>query len=110
MMIISWYKLIVKYINILILFTIFIFFLGCETIKNKSDAVVEKENQQYGKYVGETINKLKIELGNPSEDFINENGNKILVYKKKKFGIICERKFEINQKNVIISFSSSGCI
>ena len=96
--------------NILVLFSIFIFFLGCETIKNKSDAVVEKENQQYGKYVGGSVNNLKIELGNPSEDFINENGNKILVYKKKKFGIICERKFEINQKNVIISFSSSGCI
>ena len=61
------------------------------------------------------INELKIKLGNPTEDFKNELGNKILIYKTKKYGIPCDRKFEINDKNeIIISFmlfmSSSGCI
>ena len=79
-------------------------------IKKKSDAVAEKENQQYGKFVGKEINELKMELGKPTEDFIGEKGNKIFVFKSKKYGISCERKFEVNEKNIIISFTSSGCI
>ena len=94
------------------IFFILIFFLfsGCQTIKEKSDAVAEKENQKYGKFVGKGLNELIIELGNPSEDYINEIGNKVFVYKTKKYGIPCERKFEINQNNIIESFTSSGCI
>ena len=90
--------------------SIFVFFSGCQTIKEKSDAVAEKENAKYGKFVGKEINNLKIELGKPTEDYINESGNKVLLYKTKKYGIPCERKFEINQNNIIESFISSGCI
>ena len=93
-----------------IIFFIFLIVTNCQTIKEKSDAVVEKENQEYGKFVGKNINNLKIELGNPTEDFRNELGNKILLYKTKKYGIPCERKFEIDKNEIIISFASSGCI
>ena len=92
-----------------ILFVFFIF-TGCQTIKEKSDSIAEKENKEYGKLVGKSINDLKIELGNPTEDYIDEVGNKVFLYKSKKFGIPCERKFKINQNNVIESFTSSGCI
>ena len=94
------------------LFIICIFFLvtSCQTIKEKSDSIAQKENEKYGKLVGKDLNILKIELGNPTEDFINESGNRVFVYKTKKYGIPCERKFEINQNNVIESFTSSGCI
>jgi len=51
-----------------------------------------------------------MELGAPTEDFINEIGNEILVYKTKKYGIPCDRKFEINANGTIVGFSSSGCI
>jgi len=83
---------------------------GCQTIKEKSDSIVEKENREYGKMVGKNITELKIELGNPTEDFINEIGNKVLVYKSKKYAIPCDRKFEVNKNDIIISFTSSGCI
>ena len=96
--------------KITIIFFIFLLTTSCQTIKEKSDAVVEKENQEYGKFVGKNINNLKIELGNPTEDFRNELGNKILLYKTKKYGIPCERKFEIDKNEIIISFTSSGCI
>ena len=99
-----------KLLDLLIILFISFFLLGCETIKKKSDAIVEKENQEYGQYVGKEINKLKIDLGKPTESFLNENGNRVFLYKTKKYGIPCERKFEINQSNVIESFSSSGCI
>ena len=96
--------------KITIIFFISLLTTSCQTIKEKSDAVVEKENQEYGKFVGKNINNLKIELGNPTEDFRNELGNKILLYKTKKYGIPCERKFEIDKNEIIISFASSGCI
>ena len=94
-------------------FSILLFFLifsGCQTIKDKSDSIAQKENEKYGKLVGKSINDLKIELGNPTEDYIDEMGNKVFLYKSKKYGIPCERKFEINQNNVVEGFTSSGCI
>jgi hypothetical protein len=96
----------------IILISIFTFILlsGCQTIKKKSDEVAEKENEKYGQFVGKEVNELKMELGSPSEDYVNELGNETLVYKTKKYGIPCERKFEINTSGIIIGFSSSGCI
>ena len=96
--------------KLIIIFFISFLFTSCQTVKEKSDAVAEKENQEYGKFVGKNITELKIELGNPTEDFINEIGNKVLIYKTKKYAIPCDRKFEINKNNIIISFTSSGCI
>ena len=83
---------------------------GCQTIKNKSDAVAEKENEKFGQYIGKQVTELKMDLGAPNEDFINELGNETLVYKTKKYGIPCERKFEINTQGIVVGFSSSGCI
>ena len=96
--------------NFLIFLSIFFILSACQTIKEKSDLIAEKENKEYGKLVGQNINDLKTELGNPTEDYIDEVGNKVFLYKSKKFGIPCERKFKINQNNVIESFTSSGCI
>ena len=93
-----------------IILSAFFLLSGCQTIKQKSDEIAEKENQRFGKLIGNEVSELKIELGNPNEDFVNEVGNKIFVYKNKKYGITCERKFEIDQKNIVISFTSSGCI
>tara|TARA_Y100000817_G_scaffold256216_1_gene209514 strand:- start:390 stop:692 length:303 start_codon:yes stop_codon:yes gene_type:complete len=96
--------------KLITVFSILILLSSCQSIKEKSDAIAEKENREYGKLVGRNITELKIELGNPTEDFINEIGNKVLVYKTKKYAIPCDRKFEVNKNNIIISFTSSGCI
>ena len=97
-------KKLITFIFISILLT------GCQTIKEKADSIAEKENREYGKMVGKNITELKIDLGNPTEDFINEIGNKVFVYKSKKYAIPCDRKFEVNKNDIIISFTSSGCI
>ena len=89
---------------------VFILITGCQTIKKKTDEVVEKENEKFGMFVGKPVSELRMEIGAPSSDFISENGNEILVYKTKKYGIPCERKFEINSNGTIVKFSSSGCI
>ena len=99
-----------KFKTIFSLLIILILFSGCQTIKKKSDEVAERENEKFGLFVGKSVTEMRIELGAPKEDYIGENGNEILVYKTKKYGIPCERKFEVNASGVIIGFSSSGCI
>ena len=82
---------------------------GCETIKQKTDAIVEKENQKLSKFIGKSSSDLQIDLGKPNEDFKNEKGNIVFVYNTKKYGIPCERRFEINSENIVIGFVSNGC-
>ena len=98
----------IRFLNFILI--VFILTTGCQTIKKKSDEVVEKENEKFGMFVGKPVNELRMEIGAPSSDYISENGNEILVYKTKKYGIPCERKFEINSNGTIVKFSSSGCI
>ena len=99
-----------KFKFIITFFSILILLSGCQTIKKKSDEVAEKENQRFGQFVGKQVNELRLELGAPTEDFVNELGNETLVYKTKKYGIPCKRQFEINATGVIVGFTSSGCI
>ena len=82
---------------------------GCKTIKEKTDAIVENENQKLSKLIGKSKNNLLIDMGEPDEDFKNEKGNLVLVYNTKKYGIPCERRFEINSNSMVIGFVSNGC-
>ena len=82
---------------------------GCQTIKEKTDAIVEKENEKLSKYIGKSSSVLQMDLGKPDEDFKNEKGNLEFVYNTKKYGILCERRFEINSNAVVVGFVSNGC-
>ena len=82
---------------------------GCQTIKQKTDAIVEKENNKLSQYIGNTSNNLQMDLGKPDEDFKNEKGNLEIVYNTKKYGILCERRFEIDSNSIVIGFVSNGC-
>ena len=92
-----------------LLISILFFTSGCQTIQNKTNKVVEKENKKYGLFVGGDVNKMKLELGAPNEDIVNDTGNEVLIYKTKKYGVPCERRFEVNANGTIIAFSSNGC-
>ena len=97
--------------NILTIKIIFllIFLTSCQTIKNKTDKIIEKENAKLSEYIGGTLNNLQIDLGKPDEDFKNEKGNLELVYNTKKYGIVCERRFEVDSNSIVIGFVSNGC-
>ena len=82
---------------------------GCQTIKQKTDAIVEKENTKLSKYIGKTSDNLQMELGKPDEDFKNDKGNVELVYNTKKYLIPCERRFEVDPNSIVIGFVSNGC-
>ena len=94
-------------------FFISLFFLslfsGCQTIKNKTDKIVEKENTKLSQFIGKSSNNLQIELGKPDEDFKNDKGNLEFVYNSKKYGILCERRFELDSNSIVIGFVSNGC-
>jgi hypothetical protein len=97
--------------NIFLINAIFllIFLASCETIKKKTDAIVEKENNKLSQYIGNTSDNLQMDLGKPDEDFKNEKGNLEFVYNTKKYGIPCERRFEIDPSLIVIGFVSNGC-
>jgi len=95
----------------IIFFGLFLIILtsGCQTVKDKTDNIVKKENQKLTKFIGKSSSNLQISLGKPDEDFINEKGNLMFIYNTKKYGIPCERRFEINSKSIVIGFVSNGC-
>ena len=93
-----------------ILFILIInFFIGCQTVKEKTDEIVKKENEKLSKFIGKPVSNLKSELGVSDEDFLNESGNKVMIYKTRKYGIPCERNFEIDGNEIVIGFISKGC-
>jgi len=96
-----------KFIFISLFFLILV--SGCQTIKQKTNAIVEKENNRLSKYIGKTSSNLKMNLGKPDEDFKNEKGNLEFVYNTKKYLIPCERRFEIDSNSLVIGFVSNGC-
>ena len=98
-----------KNISIFKIIFLLIFLTGCQTIKNKTDEIVEKENTKLSEYIGQDSTTLQMDLGKPDEDFKNEKGNLELVYNTKKYGILCERRFEIDSNSIVIGFVSNGC-
>jgi len=97
--------------NIIIIKIIFllIFLTSCQTIKQKTDDIVDKENSKLSQYIGKTISNLQMDLGKPDENFKNEKGNLELVYNSKKYLVPCERRFEIDSNSIVIGFVSNGC-
>ena len=82
---------------------------GCQTVKEKTDDIVQKENEKLSEFIGKSLSELKMELGKPDEDFKNAKGNLEVIYNTKKYLIPCERRFEINSNNIVIGFVSNGC-
>ena len=82
---------------------------GCQTVKEKTDNIVQKENEKLSEFIGKSLSELKMELGKPDEDFKNAKGNLEVIYNTKKYLIPCERRFEINSDNIVIGFVSNGC-
>ncbi len=98
-----------KILFLINLFFLLILFSGCQTIENKSEKLIKKENEKLSKFIGQPETELKIVMGNPSDETQDNKGARILIYKNKKYGITCERKFEVNDNNMIVGFTSKGC-
>ena len=98
-----------KNFQIFLLITFVFLLSGCETINKKSDEAAKKENKKLSQFIGQPVSELKIVMGNPDSEAKSETGSKLLIYNTKKYGIPCERKFEINNNEMVIGFISKGC-
>ena len=98
-------KIIYTYFVVVVLFIL----TGCQTIENKSQSVIKKENEKLSKFIQQPEAELKIVMGEPNEITYDNKGSKFFIYTKKKYNITCERKFEIDQNKMIVGFTSKGC-
>ena len=85
------------------------FLIGCQTIENRSQQAIKKENEKLSKFLQQPESELKIALGEPDKIVKNDAGIIFLIYKKKKYNITCERKFEIDKNRMVVGFISKGC-
>ena len=97
-------------IPVLVCFLFLTKLTSCQTVKDKTDEIVKKENEKLSQFIGQPVSELKIVMGMPDNEEKSNTASKILVYKTKKYGIPCERKFEVNTSGTIVGFTSSGCI
>jgi len=100
----------VRSVTLLFVLTLLLIKLtGCQTVKNKTDEIVKKENKKLSQFIGQPVSELKIVMGLPYKEEKSDTGTKVFVYKTKKYGIPCERKFEISNNDMVIGFVSKGC-
>jgi len=100
----------VRSITLLFVLTLLLIKLtNCQTVKNKTDEIVKKENEKLSQFIGQPVSELKIVMGLPYKEEKSDTGTKVFVYKTKKYGIPCERKFEISNNDMVIGFVSKGC-
>ena len=89
---------------------VFLFVISaCQTIENKSQSAIKKENEKLSKFIQQPESELKIVMGEPDNIIKSDKGTTFLIYTKKKYGITCERKFEIDKNKMVVGFTSKGC-
>ena len=95
--------------RIIYIVLLFLLLSSCQTIENKSQEAITKENEKLSKFLQQPESELKIVMGEPDKTTYDDKGSKFFIYFKKKYSITCERKFEIDKKKIIIGFASRGC-
>jgi hypothetical protein len=99
-----------KNIKAIFLLILVLFVLNaCQTITTKIDKTTDQEKKELSQWLNKTQSDLKIFYGQPDKVEFLKTGNRNYVYIKKKYKITCERKFEINPKNMVVGFSSKNC-
>jgi len=98
-----------KILNIILITSLIFLLNSCQTIENKSQKAIKKENEKLSKLLQQPESELKIVMGEPDEIAYDDKGSKFFAYTKKKYNITCERKFEIDQNKMVVGFTSKGC-
>ena len=94
----------------LILFTLLAISLtGCQTVSKKIEETTTKEEQELSKWLNKPEEDLKSFYGQPDKIEFLKTRNRNYVYITEKYKIKCERKFEVNPRNIVVGFSSKNC-
>ena len=99
-------KKVKKYISSLV---IFIIVTACQTVSDKIDHTTELEKKELSKWLNKSEEDLKNFYGQPDKVEFLKTRNRNYVYFTEKYKIKCERKFEVNSKNIVVGFSSKNC-
>ena len=93
-----------------ILYTLFLISLiGCPTVSKKIEDTTTKEEQELSKWLNKSEEDLKSFYGQPDKVEFLKTRNRNYVYITEKYKIKCERKFEVNPRNIVVGFSSKNC-
>ena len=93
-----------------ILYTLFsISLIGCQTVSKKIEDTTTKEEQELSKWLNKPEEDLKSFYGQPDEVEFLKTRNRNYIYLTEKYKIKCERKFEVNPRNIVVGFSSKNC-
>ena len=92
-----------------ILLSLSIFLTACQTVSKKIDEKTIQEEKELSKWLNKPESELKIIYGQPDKIEFLETRNRNYIYLSEKFKIKCERKFEINPKNIVVGFTSKNC-
>ena len=90
-------------------FITFFYLSSCTTIEKKTDELSKKENEKMNKFLGKTLEEVKIIMGEPTSDLFDDDGGRLIFYRSKKYGISCVRRFEFDERDRVIGFISKGC-
>ncbi len=82
---------------------------GCQTISKKIEDTTDKEKQELSKWLNKSEDDLKSFYGQPDKVEFLKTRNRNYVYITEKLKIKCERKFEVNPRNIVVGFSSKNC-
>ena len=94
---------------VFLLISIFFVLNACQTVTTKIDKTTEQEKKELSQWLNKSENDLKSFFGQPDKVEFLKTRNRNYIYIKEKYKIKCERKFEINSKNVVVGFSSKNC-
>ncbi len=82
---------------------------GCQTVSKKIENTTLQEEKELTKWLNKPETELKSFYGQPDKVEFLKTRNRNYVYITKKFKIKCERKFEIDPRNIVVGFSSKNC-
>ena len=84
-------------------------FAGCQTVSKKVEDTTAKEEKELSKWLNKPEEDLKSFYGQPDKVEFLKTRNRNYVYITEKYKIKCERKFEVNPRNIVVGFSSKNC-
>jgi hypothetical protein len=82
---------------------------ACQTVTSKIDKTTEQEKKELSQWLSKSESDLKFFFGQPDRVEFLKTRNRNYIYLSEKYKIKCERKFEINPKNMVVGFSSKNC-
>jgi hypothetical protein len=91
------------------LISAFIALNACQTVTTKIDKTTEQEKKELSQWLNKSEADLKSFYGQPDKVEFLKSRSRNYIYTVEKYKIKCERKFEINPKNMVVGFSSKNC-